>query len=128
MQIIEGQCKDLGVEKLALEVMPDHIHLFVSATPTHTPFKIVKQLKGNLSIQLRRCFPNLHYLGYQHKWKRFENLWAIGYYIGSAGHVSQESVVRYIQEQQGKEVFEYSVYGSPNAKIGDFTQRKIGEF
>jgi len=39
---------------LAVEVMPDHIHLFVGAKPKHTPFKIVKQLKGNTSIQLRR--------------------------------------------------------------------------
>lgn len=33
--------------------------------------------------------------------------WARGYYCGSAGHVSQEQVKRYIQEQMGKDVFEY---------------------
>jgi len=41
------------------------------------------------------------------------------------GHVSQEAVRRYIEEQQGKEVFEYSVFGSPNQVIGDFTQTKL---
>ena len=30
-----------------------------------------------------------------------------------------------IKEQQGKEVFEYSVFGSPQHKIGDFTQSKL---
>jgi len=40
---------------------------------------------------------------------------------GRAGHVSQDAVRRYIQEQQGKDVFEYSVFGSPQTKIGDFT-------
>jgi len=41
------------------------------------------------------------------------------------GHVSQEAVKRYIQEQEGKDVFEYSVFGSPNQKIGDFVQSKL---
>jgi len=31
----------------------------------------------------------------------------------------------YIQEQEGKDVFEYSVFGSPNQKIGDFVQTKL---
>ena len=56
-------------------------------------------------------------------------LWAKGYYCGSAGHVSQEAVKRYIQEQEGKDVFEYSVFGSPNQKIGKFAnQKKLGDF
>ena len=46
----------------------------------------------------------------------------------SVGHVSQEAVKRYILEQEGKDVFEYSVFGSPNQKIGQFTQTKMGDF
>lgn len=118
--IIDGQCEEMGLSMLALEVMPDHIHLFVGARPTHTPFKIINKLKGNTSIQLRRCFPNLKYLGYRLHYKKFSSLWADGYYCGSAGHVSQDSVRRYILEQWGKDVFEYNVYGDPQRKIGDF--------
>ena len=40
----------------------------------------------------------------------------------------QEAVKRYIQEQEGKDVFEYSVFGSPNQKIGQFAQSKLGDF
>jgi len=41
----------------------------------------------------------------------------------------QEAVRRYINEQEGKDVFEYSVFGSPNQKIGNFTgQKKLGDF
>jgi len=30
---------------------------------------------------------------------------------------------------KGKDVFEYSVFGSPNQKIGNFTgQKKLGDF
>ena len=121
-QILEGQCEELKLQMLALEIMPDHIHLFIAALPTHTPFKIVHKLKGNTSIQLRRCFRELKYLKYTIWIKRFKNLWARGYYCGSAGHVSQESVKRYILEQQGKDVFEYSVFGDSQRKIGDFTK------
>lgn len=121
--IIRGQCIEIGVECLALEVMPDHIHLFVAATPTHVPAEIVQKIKGNTSIQLRRVFHDLLYLGYKNRIKPFRNLWAKGYYCGSAGHVSQDAVKRYILEQQGKEIFEYNVYGDTThtTKIGDFT-------
>ena len=41
---------ELAIEKewdiLALEVAPDHVHLFVSAKPTDTPYLIVKAFKA----------------------------------------------------------------------------------
>lgn len=123
--IIEGQCQEMQVEKLALEIMPDHIHLFVGAKPTHKACDIVHKLKGNTSMQLRRCFPYLKYLGYKPnpRWQGFKALWATGYYCGSAGHVSADAVARYIAEQQGKDVFEYSIFGDTKGqiRIGDFT-------
>jgi putative transposase len=124
--IIRGQCKELNLDCLALEIMPDHLHLFVGAKPTHVPCDIVKKIKGNTSIQLRRVFPQLKYL-YKPYRKQFPSLWARGYYCGSAGHVSQEAVARYIAEQEGKEVFEYSIFGddSGQSKIGNFTQSKL---
>lgn len=125
--IIDGQCKELSINNLALEIMPDHIHLFVASKPTIRPEDIVHKLKGNTSRQLRLIFPDLQFLGYAKHYKKFDALWARGYYIGSAGHVSQEQVKRYIQEQMGKDVFEYDIYGCPahlkgQLKIGDFTR------
>lgn len=125
ISILKGQCEDLGIEMLALEIMPDHIHLFVGAKPTHTPYKIVNQLKGNTSRQLRLMFKDLLYLKYPQKWKEFKSLWADGYYCGSAGHVSQEAVKKYINEQEGKKVFEYDIFECPQELKG---QLKIGDF
>ena len=34
-----GYCDTFGLVRCALEVMPDHIHLFVGAKPTHTPLR-----------------------------------------------------------------------------------------
>jgi len=46
-------------------------------------------------------------------------------HCGSAGHVSQESVKRYIQEQEGKKVFDYDIFECPEELKG---QLKIGDF
>ena len=121
--ILTNECKALELEMLALEIMPDHLHLFIGAKPIHIPYVIVKQLKGVSSIQLRERFPELLFLGYPSRWKQFSHLWARGYYCGSAGHVSQDAVKRYILEQEGKDVFDYSIYGDQigQTKIGDFT-------
>ena len=41
----------------------------------------------------------------------------------TAVEINQDAVRRYIQEQQGKDVFEYSVFGdvTGQTKIGDFS-------
>ena len=104
--------------------MPDHLHLFVGARPTHIPAIIVKQLKGVSSRLLREFYPELQYLDYPSRQKRFKYLWARGYYCGSAGHVSQDAVKRYILEQEGKDVFDYNIYGdhTGQTRIGNFTK------
>ena len=123
-EVLTEECKKLELEMLALDIMPDHLHLFVGAQPIHVPYQIVKQLKGVSSFRLRKQFPELEYLGYPKHMKRFKNLWARGYYCGSAGHVSQDAVKRYILEQEGKDVFDYSIFGdhTGQTKIGDFTR------
>lgn len=129
--IIQSQCEMMELDMLALEVMPDHIHLFVAANPNHKPFQIVKQLKGYTSHELRKTMWEARQLGWIKPWKNFKALWARGYYCGSAGHVSQDAVKRYILEQQHKpSVFEYSIFGDSNGttKIGDFTQSKLQRY
>ena len=52
---------ELAVEKgwdiLALEVAPDHIHLFMSVKLTDTPHLVIKAFKGRSSFYLRKEFP-----------------------------------------------------------------------
>src|SRR5271157_1198343 len=50
---------ELESEVLALEVMPDHLHLFVSATPQWAPNQLVGRLKGKSARLLRQEFPVL---------------------------------------------------------------------
>lgn len=84
-----------GFEVLEQEIMPDHIHLFISTPPTIAPTKIVKILKSISANEIFKAFPNL-------KKSKFwgSGLWSKGYYVGTAGAVSSEIIVKYIQNQK----------------------------
>ena len=89
-----------GFDVLEQEIMPDHIHLFISAPPTIAPTQIVKILKSVSANEIFKAFPNL-------KKTKFwgSGLWSKGYYIGyigTAGAVSSEIIKKYIQEQKLK--------------------------
>ncbi len=84
----------IEVEIKSMEVMPDHIHLFVKAKPVDSPHFILQQLKGYTSRILREEFPQLK--------SRLPSLWTRSYYVKSAGHISEETVKRYIKDQKNK--------------------------
>ncbi len=81
---------------LALEIMPDHLHFFVSAHPKWAPMKIVQLLKQETSKKLREKYSIIR------KTRITSDFWATGYYCGTAGHVSAEQVARYIVEQTAR--------------------------
>ncbi len=53
-EIISQVAMRLELEIIAIEVMPDHLRLFVNAPPTLSPHNIVAQLKGVSSHSMRR--------------------------------------------------------------------------
>ncbi len=85
---------DKGFDLLACEVMPDHVHLFVSLPPTISVANAVKIFKGISARKLRMAFPELK------AQVRSDHLWAPSYYFGTAGHVSAETIQHYIEEGQ----------------------------
>lgn len=99
-QFLEDQIRTIaatkGFEVLALEIMPDHLHLFVSTTPFNSPTEIVKVFKGVTALRLFKKFPELR----KDYWKG--KLWSPSYYVGTAGHVSAETIQKYIEEQTTK--------------------------
>ncbi|MEG4853260.1 IS200/IS605 family transposase [Microcoleus sp. B5-D4] len=83
----------LSIEKgwdiLALEVAPDHVHLFVAVKPMDTPALVVKAFKGRSSHNLRAEFPEL---------KKLPSLWTSSYFVTTAGNISSEVVRKYIED------------------------------
>ena len=92
-EIIRQIAKTLGVEVLALEIMPDHLHLFISAYPQLSIPHIVNSFKGRSSHDLRIEFPELN---------RMPSLWTQSYFVSTAGSVSEESIQKYIEAQSKK--------------------------
>jgi putative transposase len=88
--LIRKKCEELYCEIVALEIMPDHVHLFLKAPPTHAPQHIANQLKGFTSHELRKEFPVLK--------SRLPSLWSRSYYVGSAGAVSAATIQKYIEQ------------------------------
>jgi len=82
----------IGVSIIEMEIMPDHLHLFIKSSPTASPHWIVQQLKGYTSHALREEFQELR--------TRLPSLWTRSYYVESCGHISEESVKKYIEEQK----------------------------
>jgi putative transposase len=92
--LLHQKAKELDVEIEALEIKPDHVHLFVSSDPTEAPQRLANQFKGFTARILRQKYAHLR--------SRLPSLWSRSYYVGTIGHVSEETVKRYIEAQKGK--------------------------
>ena len=51
--LIVDKARELYCEIVALEVMPDHVHMFLKAPPTHAPQHIANQMKVYLACSAR---------------------------------------------------------------------------
>lgn len=91
--LLREKAPDLGITIQSMEVMPDHVHLFVIASPTMPIERIVKQLKGYTSYHLRHCFAYL---------RKHPSLWTRSYFAESVGHISEKTAVKYIASQKSK--------------------------
>lgn len=81
----------LGIIIQAMEVMPDHVHLFIIARPTISIPQIVQYLKGYSSYFMRKEFTYL---------RRYPSLWTRSYFVETVGHISEKTVVHYIENQK----------------------------
>jgi len=93
-KLLKSKAKELDAEIENMEVMPDHVHLFIKTNPTASPHWIVQQLKGYTSHQLRKKYPELK--------SRLPTLWTRSYYCESVGHISEDTIKKYIEDQKGQ--------------------------
>ena len=74
-----------------MEIMPDHVHLFINAKPTDSGATIMNRVKGRASHFLRKEFPEL---------LKLPTLWTPSYFVSTAGNICTETVKRYIAQQR----------------------------
>jgi len=90
--LLRERATALTCEIIALELMPDHVHLCLTSPPTLVPQHIVNQMKGYTARVLRADFPHLR--------SRLPSLWSRSYYVRSTGAVSADTTAHYIAQQQ----------------------------
>ncbi|SDW51202.1 putative transposase [Lachnospiraceae bacterium KHCPX20] len=83
---------DMDVTIKSMEVMPDHVHLFIEFDPRIMLHKVVKHMKERSSRILRKEFPWLK--------SRIPSLWSRSYFSCSVGHINEETIEKYIENQK----------------------------
>ncbi len=93
-RIIQDTCSRYQWLLEEIEVMPDHVHIFVQANHLTPPVEIAKTLKSVSATQIFYKFPKL-------KSRKFwgSGLWSRGTYYATVGHISEDVVRKYISSQ-----------------------------
>ena len=92
-EIVDEVSKENNWTIISREIMPDHVHLFVSADPNTKPEIVVKRFKGRSSRYLRKEFREL---------LKMPTLWTRSYFLSTAGNVSASTIKKYIEQQWHK--------------------------
>ncbi len=90
-ELLSEKSKEIGVEIVSMETMPDHIHLFLKCSPQQTVSDIIHRLKGYTSRMLRKEFIWL---------RNMRSMWTRSYYCESIGHISEKTIKKYIRDQK----------------------------
>jgi len=95
--ILGETCIEYGWLLQEIEIMPDHVHLFLQVKPTDRLVDVVKTLKSISAVKMFSEFKSL-------KGKKFwgSGLWSRGTYYGGVGQVNEKTIEKYIREQKSK--------------------------
>lgn len=75
-----------------IEIMPDHIHIFLRVKQNHISIsKIVQMLKGFSSYTIRKKYQYM---------KKYKALWSPSYFVESIGNMSEKVIKKYIDNQK----------------------------
>lgn len=91
-ELVREVADEKGAWIVALEVMPDHVHLLVEVDPQYGVHRLVKAVKGRTSRVLREEFPTLK--------SRLPTLWTNSYFVATTGGAPPAAVKRYVEQQK----------------------------
>ena len=91
-ELIWQECDSLDIEVIALEIMPDHVHLLIEVDPQFGIHKAVKQIKGKTSFVLRNEF--------KHLTTKLPTLWTNSYFVSTVGGAPLEAIKQYVENQK----------------------------
>ena len=92
LRYFNSSCIKHGATLREAEIMPDHVHLFVSVRNQYmfNLSKFMQHVKGWSSYCIRKN---------NYKLKQHKALWAPSYFCESIGHISESTIRKYIRDQ-----------------------------
>ena len=96
-EMLQNLAEEYKFQILAMEVMPDHIHLLVDCKPQFYISDMIKIMKGNLARQMFLAYPELK----KELWGG--HLWNPSYCAITVSDRSRDQVLAYIEGQKEKE-------------------------
>jgi len=98
-EILTQLCEWLEITIIEGSICDDHIHMYLSVPPKHSPSYVMKVLKGKSSELLRKRHPMFRKR--MLKW----NMWARGYFVSTVG-LDREMVRKYVRTQEEEQANE----------------------
>jgi putative transposase len=95
-EYLKETAKNLQMEIVAMEIMPDHIHILADCKPQLRLSDAIKVLKGNTSRWLFLAHPEIK----KQLWGG--HLWHPSYFVATVSDRSREQVTEYIRNQKSK--------------------------
>jgi putative transposase len=86
-------CRAKDVEIIKGHISRDHVHILVSVPPHISVSHLVQSIKGKTSRKMMMEFKSLS----RTFWGR--HIWARGYFVASSGNVTDEVIMKYIEQQ-----------------------------
>ena len=81
-----------------MEVMEDHVHIFMEAPPRYSPARVVQVLKSISGCEIFKVFPKLR----KQMWSG--EFWGDGYFVRSVGDKVTADIIRKYIEYQTHEI------------------------
>jgi putative transposase len=91
-QLLRQVAAKYQAEIIALEIMPDHVHVLVDVDPQFGIHRLVKNLKGVSSHTLRQQFRTLR--------SRLPTLWTNSYFVSTVGGAPLAVIEQYVENQK----------------------------
>ena len=100
--ILTELCEWLDITILEGAICSDHVHMYVSVPPKHSPTQVMKMLKGKSAEYLRKEFPELR----KKYWGM--HIWARGYFVSTVG-IDRDVIKAYVKKQIDSQVREEQI-------------------
>ena len=93
-RVLQQVADEYGLWIDTMEVMEDHVHVFVEAPPRYSPAQVAQMMKSISAREVFARFPDMR----RRMWSG--ELWADGYFVRSVGDkVTADVIRRYIKYQ-----------------------------